>query len=765
MQETPARTMPLQATLFLRLREPQGRALTWSWQSFCTLLAEPPASWCADDKQALPLVKLGRYADDSRAAAHDLVAITGLEGDYDAGDVSPADAAALLNAAGIESVVVTTASHTHQAPRWRVFAPLAAEHPASARAALLGRLNGVLGGILSRESFTPKQCYFVGRLNGSKNPECYEVEGARVDTMPALDAGAVQPPERTDDTAEGAGHDEAHALRLAGNRARWLDNRDTLLGALNAVDPNCDYRTWMEVSASLFFASGGAALLDWLEWSAKSIKYPGDEEAQTKWRDFGRMTNYSAGTLYHHAQAAGWSLNPKPAAAPAAPGEPQDHTTPIVDLEHCLKHWVWLSGSASVLMRERNGYTLKWGNAQLTYVASQMARPDNMIRMPNASKRVPVANVWHAHKQRIECEEVTYMPGLPQFCNNPVGAKSFNLWATIHRTTPRSIDIVSTFLQHVEYLVPEAPQREQFLLWLAHAEQRPEELPMAHWLMITRTQGVGRNWLSALFDKVWPYQVALSVDLPHIFQSGFNGALSRKVMACVDEIDVGGGQSSRNKFNTSLKALLTSQMHIINVKSGAQITESNCLRWLMFSNSESAVPLASGDRRLNVVRNPSEPRTASYYTALYGMLDSAEFINAVGYYLRTLDIASFNPGARAVDSEMRRVVVSVSRDEVEGAIDQFCAEWPSAIAPGEFMRDYITQTTGLHRDKLRYLNRTLQHTQAEALLERLHLGTGTTSCVITRDPDKWRGAAHIDKVAECERGVQTWQAKKFGAVP
>jgi hypothetical protein len=102
---------------------------------------------------------------------------------------------------------------------------------------------------------------------------------------------------------------------------------------------------------------------------------------------------------------------------------------------------------------------------------------------------------------------------------------------------------------------------------------------------------------------------------------------------------------------------------------------------------------------------------------------------------------------------------------VEGAIDQFCSEWPSAIAPGEFMRDFITQTTGLHRDKLRYLNRTLQHTQAEALLERLHLSTGTTSCVITRDPDKWRSAAHTDKVAECERGVQTWQAKKFGATP
>jgi hypothetical protein len=763
MPEAPARTMTLQATLFQRLKEPAGRALVWHWPLFCQLLEDPPSTWRAADKHALPLVKLGRFAGNSRGAGHDLLTITGLEGDYDAGAVSPADAAALLNAAGVECAVVTTPTHTPQAPRWRVFAPLAAQYASERRAGLLARLNGVLGGILSRESFVPKQAYFVGRLHGEHPFECYCIEGARVDTMPGLDAGAVLP--QMPDKEEEPSSDDAHNLRLAGNKANWPDNKATLLDALRVIDPGCSYRVWMEVSAALYFASGGEALLDWIEWSAKSTKYPGDEEAAAKWKEFGRMRAYTAGTLYHHAGLAGWVLGADAKVESKPADAPDDHTTPIVTLDDCLRNWVWLSGSASVLMRERNNYTMKWGNAQMTYVASKMVRPDNMTRLPNATKRMPVTSVWHADRRRIEVEEVTYMPGLPQFCQNPLGAKSFNLWAPTTRRKPRSMDIVQTFLQHVAYLVPEPAQREQFLMWLAHAEQRPDELPMTHWLMITRTHGVGRNWLSALFDKVWPYQVALSVDLPHIFQSGFNGAISRKVMACVDELDVGGGQASRVKFNTALKALLTSQMHIINVKYGAQVTESNCLRWLMFSNSESAVPLASGDRRLNVVRNPSEPRTASYYTALYGMLENAEFVNAVGYYLRTLDISAFNPGARAMDSEMRRVVVSVGRDEVESAIDAFCSEWPSAIAPGEFMRDYITQTTGLHRDKLRYLNRTLQYTQAEALMGRLDLSMGKTSCIITRDPDKWRNASHGDKVDECERGVQTWQAKKFGATP
>ena len=324
---------------------------------------------------------------------------------------------------------------------------------------------------------------------------------------------------------------------------------------------------------------------------------------------------------------------------------------------------------------------------------------------------------------------------------------------------------VRMFLEHVEYLIPEPAQREQFLLWLAHAEQRPGELPTAHWLMITRTQGIGRNWLSALLALVWPYQVALNVDLPHLFQSGFNASLSRRLFACVDEIDVGGGKASKDKFATSLKALLTAQQHEINPKYGARTLEANCVRWLLLSNSEAAVPLTSGDRRLNVVRNPSVPRTPEYYAALYGALRDPEFVGAVGYYLRTMDISAFDPGARAVPSEMKRVVVSAGRDEVESAIDEFCDEWPSAIAPADTLRDYVIHSTGLSRDKLRYLSRTLQDTRAEALVDRLQTASGKVPAIMTRDPDTWRSASHADKVAECERGVQAWQKQKFGEMP
>jgi hypothetical protein len=326
------------------------------------------------------------------------------------------------------------------------------------------------------------------------------------------------------------------------------------------------------------------------------------------------------------------------------------------------------------------------------------------------------------------------------------------------------VALVSLFLMHLEYLIPEPAQREQFVWWLAHCEQRPEVLPQHHWLMITRAQGVGRNWLSALLARVWPRQVALAVDLVHMFQSGFNEDISRKVFACVDELDVGGTVATRTSFGTSLKALLTAQMRQSNVKYGLKSMEFNCTRWLLLSNSESAMPLQATDRRLNVVRNPMVPRDTDYYTTLYNALDSAEFSDAVGWYLANADLSAYNPGARAVMSDMKRTVVGVGRDEVEEAIDAFCVEWPSCIAPADAMRDYVTGTTGVGRDRLRHVNRMLQHTQAEGLVDRLRLhgnDKAPSACVLLREHDRWRGAPAADKVKECMRGMTEWQVKHF----
>lgn len=110
-------------------------------------------STTARDKAALPLVKLATFGDartDKGSLRHDanLLRVAGVEGDYDAGAVSPQDAAERLRQAGIAALIYTTPSHTAEAPRWRVLAPLARPVAPAEREALCGRLNGALGASL-----------------------------------------------------------------------------------------------------------------------------------------------------------------------------------------------------------------------------------------------------------------------------------------------------------------------------------------------------------------------------------------------------------------------------------------------------------------------------------------------------------------------------------------------------------------------------------------------------------------------------------------
>ena len=112
--------LPLPITLFRSKTDTTPHNETLSLRQF----VDRAGRVAADEKFALPLVKLGTFKG-GRKAEH-LVARHGIEIDYDAGDVSPSEAAARLRAAEVAAVVFTSSSHKADAPRWRVLLPTAA---------------------------------------------------------------------------------------------------------------------------------------------------------------------------------------------------------------------------------------------------------------------------------------------------------------------------------------------------------------------------------------------------------------------------------------------------------------------------------------------------------------------------------------------------------------------------------------------------------------------------------------------------------------
>ncbi len=150
----------------------------------------------APSKAALPWLKLasfGKEQSEERCLRHDanMHTISGIEIDYDGQLMSFDEAEGRLASAGLATLLYTTSSHTEAAPRWRALLPSSTELPPGERRKLVARVNGVLGGVISSESFTLSQAFFYGAVAGQPAPHVELIEGDYIDLRDDLDANAI----------------------------------------------------------------------------------------------------------------------------------------------------------------------------------------------------------------------------------------------------------------------------------------------------------------------------------------------------------------------------------------------------------------------------------------------------------------------------------------------------------------------------------------------------------------------------------------------
>jgi len=155
-------------------------------------LAERIRATTASKKEVLPWLKLARFGDnrtDKGSLRHDanVLAITGIEADYDAEQMPVSDAVEKLEKAGILSMAYTSPSHTEAKPRWRVICPTSCELPPAQRDKLMGRLNGLFGGVFSCESWTLSQSYYYGSVSHNPAHRVELIDGTPIDEHDELD--------------------------------------------------------------------------------------------------------------------------------------------------------------------------------------------------------------------------------------------------------------------------------------------------------------------------------------------------------------------------------------------------------------------------------------------------------------------------------------------------------------------------------------------------------------------------------------------------
>jgi len=200
-QEAPIAVAPPEPTLefteFPDVRAMSRKTLRMSWPEIVRSLESPPVAASKDKQPLLKLATFGERRNEVGCYRTDanIHAITGVEGDYDAGAVSIEDAVALLEKHGIRAFVYSSWNHKPEASKWRVLCPTSKALPPGERARLIARVNGALGGILAVESFVLSQIYYFGRSaeGGYRclTTFCDSSEGSYIDKLDSLDEIAI----------------------------------------------------------------------------------------------------------------------------------------------------------------------------------------------------------------------------------------------------------------------------------------------------------------------------------------------------------------------------------------------------------------------------------------------------------------------------------------------------------------------------------------------------------------------------------------------
>jgi P4 family phage/plasmid primase-like protien len=310
-------------------------------------LADRIAGAWAPTKDQLPWLKLATFGDVRSAKGslrHDanMLAITGVEADYDGEKIPFDDAVGILEKAGLEALLYTSPSHQRDGhgPRWRILCPASREYPPAVREHYLNRLAGLFrdgdATVLAAESWTASQAYYFGAVDHNPAHRVEIIDGQPLDELDELDLialGKPGKPERKDTGPHRPGPPQASI--------------GDIRAALAAI-PNdwMSWERWNTLGMAVFAASGGsgrgyALFSRWSRRNRTCDKSGRERRAYDKaavkerWRHWQRTSppaRIGFGSLMHWARRAdpGFAL-PPPAQAetPSAREEPPPRIEPV----------------------------------------------------------------------------------------------------------------------------------------------------------------------------------------------------------------------------------------------------------------------------------------------------------------------------------------------------------------------------------------------------------------------------------------------------
>lgn len=564
----------------------------------------------AGGKDDLPLLSLSLFFG-SRSAAN-VEAVEGIEADYD-GEKLPVDwAVARLADSGLRGLVVTSPSHTDDAPRWRVFMDFSRTLGLEERERCLARLNGVLGGILDPSSFNRGQAFYYGRVEGCPSPDVVMVQGDHIDLRDDLDSDALgrdgKPYGRRADTPqpEAAGDDDDPFSGLPAKPPATVEEVRLLLSFIAADDRDPWYQAGMHLRDML----GDDGFAIWDDWSRTSANYGGLEKA---WRSFRGDGNpgRAFGAVKKMARAGGWS------------GRFPDPDIARLNERHAV---VSIRGKTLIATDRADG-GVDFGAERDLH-----ARYANDRVQVTDKRTEPVSAKWMRDPDRRQfLEGVEFAPG-----GAPPGV--LNLWRG-WAVEPDPGASCERFLEHVRAVVcgGNRDHADYVLGWLAHMVQRPHEKPGVA-LVLRGAKGAGKDSVGEYVSRMIGRRHAPTVAQSEHITGRFNARMENALFFHVQE----GAWAGDRKAEEVLKYLVTSEFVEIERKGIDSINLRSVLRMFISANAQWVVPASRDERRWAVFEvADSFMGNDAYFRALRAEMNGSGPA-ALLHFLRSYDLSRFN---------------------------------------------------------------------------------------------------------------------------
>lgn len=404
---------------------------------------------------------------------------------------------------------------------------------------------------------------WMGRLNNLK---------ALVAALPAAEQEAYYAAQDRLWSRRGRGYDATH------NRAIWRE----LTGAAG------NFQVLLAEARPALEAGPGLAQLQ-----AACVPHP-EEDADPPGADppFPPIQDPADGFTYQHFTAPAYRDRP--------------HTLPELqaDLVRCIarvhahghKTWYirsWDGVSCPTLVEAPRLYAE--GDEEVYRV--QDAPPTTLKKLLSCAE-IRAAATFQAR------DVVPYPPGHPEQAHRGREVRTLNLfpgWACQPADLPDEAlaAAAAPFVDHLSevWCAGDPVLTEYVLNWFAYLLQHPAKKAGTA-LVLRSRQGAGKNIIADWFGKyvLGPRLYLCTPDVEEVL-GRFNDTLVGRKLVVLNEAAIGGDAAGWRAYNDALKSRVTEETLSVNPKGLARYTVHDAAAYLIFSNHDEPVRVASDDRR------------------------------------------------------------------------------------------------------------------------------------------------------------------------